>query len=97
MKKQYWADFVFEQDYKLTPLKEVEAYIKNNRHLEGIPTQKEIAKNGYQQHEINKKFLEKIEELTLYKIKQHQLIEANKLRIEEQNKQILKIKALLSN
>ncbi|HBK83392.1 MAG TPA: hypothetical protein DDZ41_07315, partial [Flavobacterium sp.] len=65
--KESWADYVFDKKYKLTDLKEIENYIKNNGHLPGIPSQKEIA-SGYQQHEINVKFLEKIEELTLYRI-----------------------------
>lgn len=30
----YWPDYVFEKDYKLMPLLELETYIKQNKHLE---------------------------------------------------------------
>lgn len=63
-----WADFVFEKDYKLPTLKEVEAYINKNGHLKGIPSAKEVEENGIDVGEINKLLLQKIEELTLYTI-----------------------------
>ena len=31
-----WADYVFEKNYKLMPLKQVEKYIDVNKHLPGI-------------------------------------------------------------
>jgi len=61
-----WADYVFNDDYKLSPLSEVEKFIKENKHLPGIPSQQEIVKNGLSVGEMNVKFMEKIEELTLY-------------------------------
>jgi hypothetical protein len=33
-----WPDFVFENDYNLTPLSDVEQYIKQNNHLPDIPS-----------------------------------------------------------
>jgi hypothetical protein len=92
--KDAWADYVFDSNYKLPELQTVEAFIQKNGHLSGIPTLDEI-KKGYQQQDINKKFLEKIEELTLYKINQHQLIEDNQLKLAVQSKHIEEIKARL--
>ena len=65
-----WADYVFEDDYNLPTLKEVEDHIKNQGHLINIPSAKEVEANGIYLGEMNKLLLEKIEELTLYIIDQ---------------------------
>lgn len=61
------ADYVFEEDYKLRSLEEVETYIKANKHLPGVAPAAETEK-GIKVGEFNEKLLEKIEELTLYVI-----------------------------
>ncbi|WP_126243516.1 hypothetical protein [Chitinophaga rhizosphaerae] len=61
-----WPDFVFEEDFKLQPIEEVMAYVKENKHLPGIPSAKEVAEKGQDLGEMNAKLLQKIEELTLY-------------------------------
>jgi hypothetical protein len=63
-----WADFVFEKEYKLPSLEEVEAYIIKHGHLKDIPSADEVEKNGIEVGEMNKLLLQKIEELTLYTI-----------------------------
>ncbi len=63
-----WADFVFENNYKLMPLNELEKSIKANKHLPGIPTEKEVLANGVSLGEMQAKLLQKVEELTLYVI-----------------------------
>jgi len=63
-----WSDFVFDDDYKLSPLSDVEDYIRTNNHLPAIPSEAHIKKHGYDQHGMNTLFLQKIEELTLYAI-----------------------------
>lgn len=42
-----WADFVFAPTYALRPLPELEAYLKQNRHLPAIPSAAEVEKNGW--------------------------------------------------
>ena len=61
-----WPDFVFENDYNLLSLNEVEQYIKQNNHLPNIPSAKEVMENGIDLGEMQSKLLMKIEELTLY-------------------------------
>ncbi|BBD46998.1 Hypothetical protein PEIBARAKI_6991 [Petrimonas sp. IBARAKI] len=61
-----WADFVFDKDYRLPSLAEVERHIRKKGHLQGIPTEEEVKTNGINLGEINMKLLQKIEELTLY-------------------------------
>jgi len=64
------ADFVFEEDYQLRPIEEVESFVKENKHLPEIAPAKEMQENGVNQSEMNQKLLQKIEELTLYTIEQ---------------------------
>lgn len=82
-----WPDYVFQPDYKLPSLAEVEKYIQTHHHLQGIPSQQEVKEEGVDLGEMDKKLLQKIEELTLYTIAQQKqidaLIETNK-RIQEQ-------------
>lgn len=78
-----WSDFVFDSDYKLSDLKEVELFINKNNHLPDIPSAKEIEKNGINLGEMDAKLLQKIEELTLYTIKQQKLIEGQMEIIEK--------------
>lgn len=63
-----WADYVFADDYKLRDLKEVEAFVKENKHLPGVPSAEEVQKTGIDMAAMDAKLLEKIEELTLYVI-----------------------------
>ncbi|MGD8779801.1 MAG: hypothetical protein PVH88_12670 [Ignavibacteria bacterium] len=61
-----WPDKVFEEDYDLKPLTEVENFIKENKRLPDIPSAEEVKEEGLSIGEMQAKLLEKIEELTLY-------------------------------
>jgi hypothetical protein len=61
-----WADYVFDENYKLRSIDEMEVFIKENKHLPNIPPATEIEKNGLKVGETNKAMMEKIEELALY-------------------------------
>ncbi|PWS28863.1 hypothetical protein DHW03_03245 [Pedobacter yonginense] len=65
-----WPDYVFEDGYKVGTLGDLEAYIKANRHLPEMPSAKEAEASGVELGEMNRKLLQKIEELTLYVIEQ---------------------------
>lgn len=75
------ADFVFEPDYKLRSLDDVEAFVKANKHLPEIPSAKQMEEEGVDLAEMNKLLLQKVEELTLYTIIQEK--ELNKLKENE--------------
>ncbi|PXX95173.1 hypothetical protein DF185_22605 [Marinifilum breve] len=66
-----WADFVFHDDYQLSKLEEVEDFIKRNKHLPGIPSEAQVKEKGVDLVEMNKLLLQKVEELTLYVIRQN--------------------------
>ncbi|WP_316833732.1 hypothetical protein [Pedobacter nutrimenti] len=80
-----WPDYVFKGDYKLTSLQETKKYIKEKGHLPGIPSAVEVKSEGIDLGEMNKKLLQKIEELTLY------LIQMEKKNSEERSAQESKI------
>ncbi len=73
-----WPDYVFNNKYVLRPLYEVEKFIQLNNHLPNIPAANEIEKSGLQLGDMQKKMMEKIEELTLYIIQQQK--EINELK-----------------
>ena len=73
-----WADYVFEKEYQLPTLTEVENFIKQNGHLKDIPSAATVAEEGIDLGEMNKLLLQKIEELTLYLIELNKEIETLK-------------------
>ncbi len=70
-----WPDYVFADDYKLMSLEEVEKSIQANKHLPGVPSAAHIEENGLLLGDMQKKLLEKVEELTLYAIEQNKIID----------------------
>jgi hypothetical protein len=85
-----WCDYVFDDNYQLPNLYELEAFIKQNKHLPGIPTESEVKETGIDLGEMNKKLLEKIEELTLIIIEQNKAIDNQNVRIKNLEETIIK-------
>lgn len=63
-----WADYVFEEDYDLMPLKEVETYILEKGHLPKTPNSDYFENNWIRAAEVIVMQQEKIEELFLHSI-----------------------------
>lgn len=80
---EQWPDYVFEKNYVLMPLSEVEEYINENGHLPNVPSAEEVEKEGQNLGEMNKILMEKVEELTLHLIRQQKEIEELKKKVEE--------------
>ncbi|TYO92894.1 hypothetical protein LX74_00955 [Elizabethkingia miricola] len=78
-----WADFVFDKEYQLPTLDEVEQHIHEKGHLPNIPNTKEVTENGLSLGESQKLLLQKIEELTLYSIEQNKLIKEQQERLKK--------------
>ena len=68
------ADFVFDKDYDLPTLEAVKAFIQANRHLPEIQSAEDMQANGVNISDFQIQLLQKIEELTLYIIKQDERI-----------------------
>ncbi|MGY5351112.1 hypothetical protein ACXGQW_00825 [Wenyingzhuangia sp. IMCC45533] len=91
-----WADFVFDKNYNLPTLTEVENYIREKGHLKDIPNAEEVKNNGIHLGEMDTKLLQKIEELTLYAIEQGKKIkelELLNLRLIQIQKRLEKLEA----
>ncbi len=77
--KAGWADYVFDEDYPLMSLEDLEAFIEKENHLPGVPSTDVVLKEGMDLAKNDRILLEKIEELSLH------IIALNK-RIEELEK-----------
>jgi len=75
------SDFVFNEDYTLRSLKDVEHYINTHKHLPDIPSAREFEENGYSIGDMDNMLLQKVEELTLYTIAQQKELE----KLKEEN------------
>jgi len=78
-----WPDFVFTPKYHILSLNELDNFIQQYGHLPGIPTADDVKENGIKLGEINRKLLQKVEELTLYIIEQDKKIKAMEKEIQE--------------
>lgn len=85
-----WPDYVFEENYALTPLDEVETYIHQFGHLPEIPKAAAVESEGLELGEFNKLLLKKIEELTLHLID-------HKKRLDDSELELRQLKATLNS
>lgn len=76
-----WPDYVFHESYPLPTLAALEQYINIHKHLPEMPDAKAIAEDGLDVGEMNRKLLQKVEELTLYIIQQDKEMQAVKERL----------------
>ena len=87
VKTSSWADFVFDEDYALPSLDEVDAYVDKHHHLPGLPSEAEVLEKGsVSLGEMQRLLLQKVEELTLYTIAQQKQIEALRAEVAELKK-----------
>lgn len=91
-----WPDYVFKKGYVLPGLDEVEAYIRTHHHLPGIASEQEVHGGidvGAQQTAL----LKKMEELTLYLIQENKSLREQNARLEAQQKEIDKLRAMIED
>ncbi len=76
-----WPDYVFDEDYALLSLEQLEQHIETVGHLPGIPSANTVETEGILLGDMQRVMVEKIEELTLYVIDlQKQIEELKKSR-----------------
>jgi outer membrane murein-binding lipoprotein Lpp len=63
-------DYVFEPEYDLPKLEDVSSFIEEEGHLPNVPSAEAVEQNGLRLGEMDATLLRKVEELTLYAIKQ---------------------------
>ncbi len=86
-----WADYVFDKDYQLASLRDIEAFIKINKHLPEVPTRAEVNANGVNVGEMNEILLKKVEELTLHLIEKDKQMSSQEERIKKLEDALLKL------
>ena len=87
-----YPDFVFEDGYELMPLPELGAYIAAHRHLPNVPTAEDTdGGKRIDMSALQVRLLEKVEELTLYTLKQEKRIEEQQAQIEQLRKQVAEL------
>jgi hypothetical protein len=74
-------DYVFAEGYNLRPLAEVAAFINANSHLPDVPSEADIKANGVDMTQMQMTLLKKVEELTLYTLRQDDLIAMQRTEI----------------
>ncbi|MBL7727914.1 MAG: hypothetical protein JNM68_09515 [Dinghuibacter sp.] len=87
-----WADHVFNQNYPLMPLEQVEAFIQTNKHLPGMPSAQEMVTQGNDLGKTDALLLQKIEELTLHLIEMKKENRELQRTVQEQAKEIGQLK-----
>lgn len=75
-------DYVFEKDYRLRSIRELEKYLAEHKHLPEVPSALEIKRHGMNMGEMDVKLLKNLEELTLHVIGLHKEMEAKERRFE---------------
>ncbi len=71
-----FPDYVFAPDYELMPLADLERFVTSERHLPGVPSASEVGRDGLDMTRLQVQLLKKVEELTLYTVRQQAQIEA---------------------
>ncbi len=77
-----WSDYVFDKNYKILSLLELEKYITKNKHLPDVPSANEVKEKGIKVAEMDATLLKKIEEQTIYIIDLQKQIDELKKQIE---------------
>ncbi len=78
-----WPDYVFNKEHKLLSFVELKNFLKENKHLPGIPAANEIAETGMNLGKLVPASYEKIEELYLYVIQLEERIKELERYIEK--------------
>ncbi len=84
-----WCDYVFEPTYNLMPLSDLKSYLKENKHLPEMPSEKEVVEaGGFDLAQMNVALLKRSEENTLYILELEEKINKLARVVETQTKLI---------
>lgn len=90
-----WSDFVFDEDYDLKSLDEVENFIEEKKHLPNVPSETEVLECGVNLGDMDATLLRKVEELTLYLIEQNKVIQEQNSRIDKLENDNIELKKMI--
>ena len=89
------ADFVFDENYKLRKLEEVEKFIKENKHLPEIQSASEMQDCGLEVGKLNTTLLQKVEEITLYMIQMNNHVAELNKKVEQLESENVQLKTII--
>ncbi|MDM8176921.1 hypothetical protein QT327_21650 [Olivibacter sp. 47] len=84
-------DYVFEPDYKMRSLAEIENYVKEHKHLPEVPSAKEIGEEGLDLAAMNLLLLKKVEELTIILIEKEKESNCMNTKLEKLTSEVKKL------
>jgi hypothetical protein len=86
-------DYVFDLDYELMSIDQLDEFIKSNKHLPNVPSRADIEAAGgmVNMNLMQYRILEKVEELTLYTISQQELIEQQQQMIRQLEERLAEV------
>ena len=88
-----WHDYVFEDGYNLPSLETVEAKVMSEKHLPGIPSAADVkAQQGIELGDMQKRMLEKMEEMYRYMFQMNNENKALKAEVSALKTQVQQIK-----
>jgi len=91
-----WPDYVFDSSYTMLSLDSLKAFVNRSHHLPDIPSSGEIESEGLDLGNMQKKQMQKIEELTLYAIDQDKQLKNDHTQLVTQQQQIAEQKQQLT-
>lgn len=92
----FWPDYVFEEDYALSSLEEMETYLKEHRHLPGMMSESEVKEKGYYHvHDALIGQLKNLEEQVLHNIAQEKKIRQQELQLKAQAEKLEQLEQLV--
>ncbi|HEX8619752.1 MAG TPA: hypothetical protein VF911_19375 [Thermoanaerobaculia bacterium] len=83
-------DYVFEDSYDLMSIPELAQFIRENKHLPNVPNVAEVKEKGVNLSQMQMRLLEKVEELTLHTIAQHETINTLEQKLKQQQEEFQK-------
>jgi hypothetical protein len=86
-----WPDYVFDANYPLMPLSELQAFIRKNNHLPNVSSACEMEESGINLAKSNVMLMEKVEELTLYMLQLKEQLDTQKQLLQQQQELINKL------
>ncbi len=78
-----FPDYVFEKEYHVMPLKELESFVNEHKHLPNMPSEKEVVENGMDISDVTIKSVENIETMYLHIIELSKKVEALQQELEK--------------
>jgi len=90
---EFWSDYVFEEGYQFHSLEQTEAFVLENKHLPGVPSEEQLCEEGVDLVQMQQIQMEKTEEIYLHLFEMNKRMETLQLQMEQLLKENAELKA----